>query len=70
MTILIVFLYLIGSLVCYLLFRKAFRMDDEFTVSDRIFCFIYAITSWVGAIAGAIVCLASWSGDCDKPAKW
>jgi hypothetical protein len=63
-------IYLIGSVAYYLCCRGAFKALGEYTVSERVICFISSILSWLGAAAWGLVWLCVWAAENDKPAKW
>tara|TARA_R110000803_G_scaffold1731_3_gene5605 strand:+ start:1494 stop:1766 length:273 start_codon:yes stop_codon:yes gene_type:complete len=73
----ILLIYLAGYVTSYLVIKKAVR-DGSWKLSDRVFCLVVSLGSWMSVIAGLITgsvlyiseppvgCKIDW----DKEVKW
>ena len=65
--LLIVVVYLVGAIVCYLNEKRSvIRLFGDWTEGDRFYALFISLYSWIGFIITAI----ADSHDSDKPAKW
>lgn len=63
--------WVIGFIPHYLLYKKWWRMQHEWTVGDRKFVLALIWTSWLGCIA-SIICILIQGNPANnhKKAKW
>jgi positive regulator of sigma E activity len=67
--ILAILIWLIGSILSYFMIRKYFRINGQYSKSDRIINIILSlILSWISVVITGIALLAQIN--VDKPAKW